>query len=162
MTPLRFAQLETTEVWNRPEGWKIKSTPSPVWWRRKLADLCWKVLFKLDALEQFSYSVKSYTYGKKEQDKLTKHVLENINEVIMSVESQYELINNYCIVIGEEDYMELMGTYESFRYNINVPSGEFFVGRGGYRTVFCGVPIHVVPYASGIAAIPKVIVEKRK
>lgn len=113
-------------------------------------------------MEQFSYSVKSYTYGKEEQDKLTKHVLENINEVILSVESQYDLINNYCIVIGERDYMELMGTHESFRYNIEVPLGDVFVGRGGYRTMFRGVPIHVVPYASGIAAIPRVIVEKRK
>jgi hypothetical protein len=145
------------EIWNKPIGWKMKTPASPIRWRRKAAEMCWHILNKLGAVSQFMYSEKVYTYGIKEQKEITAELFEMVGAIL----DGNERVEDYCIVLGGKEFGELMGCYESFEL-VTVPMGDVWYQRDGYKARFQGIPIHVVPSVSGAAAIPKVIVEKRK
>lgn len=154
---LTFVRMNTTDVLMQPEGWRVKTALK--WWpRRALASLCWYILHKLRAVDQYACTVKTYHYGDVASGKVRELVFESISEVLNRDENP----SDYCIVIGGKEFAEIMSDEVCYRSFITVPSGEFSYRRNGYRTRYLDIPVHVVAGLTGVAAIPKVIVEARK
>jgi hypothetical protein len=156
MMHLNLVSFEPETVWNRPEGWRMKSALKG-WWRNKLAALCWHILHKLHAVEAFQYSEKIYRYGDTEQGKVTDLILKSVDAVLR----HRGVPEDYCIVLGAKEFSELMRDmpiHEGF----TVPAGRICRANNVYRDEFRGLPVHVVPHLSGVAVLPKVIVENRR
>jgi hypothetical protein len=70
----------------------------------------------------------------------------------------YRRPGEYAIVMGMDDYMGLMSLS---RDSMPMVDFQFTAGPFGYRGETFGLPVHVVGTLSGIAAIPRVVIEQR-
>jgi hypothetical protein len=156
MMNLNLVSFEPETVWNRPEGWWMKSALKG-WWRNKLAALCWHILHKLHAVEPFRYSEKFYSYGDAEQGSVTELILKSVDSALR----HRAVPEDYCIVLGAKEFSELMRDMP-IHDHLTVPAGRICRVRDGYREEFRGLPVHVVPRLSGVAVLPKVIIEERR
>lgn len=121
-----------------------------------LTDILWKILNKLGAIRQHLGSVPYYEFRKHEDN---PDFLEYIHKAIR-VEEYYHRRGEYAVVMGIENYMLLkrqMNQSSPWGY----PPTDFQITAGpfGYRDKIFNIPIHVVTSLSGIAMIPKVIIE---
>ena len=152
---LSFVRLQTAELFRQPVGYKVRKDCRS-WWKNKLSALCWKILIRIGALDQFGYMEKSYHYGEPERKKVSELILKSIDNIWERNEDQ----EDYCIVIGAKEFQEVMGEYAHDHGYMNVIAGPFGFQRGGYRSEIHNLPVHVVAGVSGVALIPKVLVEK--
>jgi len=149
------SKLQSSDVIRQPEGYMMKK-PCGVWWRDKLAGLCWRLLHKLSAVEQYFFHEKIYTYTPSVQKEITGRLMEGINEVFY----MRHKIEDYCIVMGAEDFAELMSS-DPIRQTMTFSTERIgYQDRSGYRLDYQGLPVHVVPNVGGAAVFPKIIVEK--
>jgi len=157
---LRFVTLEVADFTRQPDGWKMRAKPDKIWWRRKLGDLCWKVLMKLNALDLFMFQEKVYDYGDKEAAAVGRHFEDQLFRIFDNFEVPD--LNDFCLVLGGQQFFDITGYMaKTHGQMITIPSPEFRWSRkGGYEARFTNFPIHVVPWLDGACLIPKVIVER--
>jgi hypothetical protein len=149
------SRLLRDTVLRQPEGYKMKKSTG-IWWRDKLAAMCWRLLHKLSAVEQYFFHEKIYTYTPSVQKEITGRIMEGINEVFYRGNN----IEDYCIVMGAEDFAELMSS-DPIRQTMTFSTEQLrYQDSSGYRLDYHGLPVHVVPNVGGAAVFPKVIVEK--
>ena len=152
---IRISRLDTRSYTLYPEGYRMKR-PTKGWWRGKLAAWCWRMLHRLNAVEQFAYTEKVYRYTKDHQEDITKRFISGMNQILRRGDDP----EDYCFVLGAEDFAEMMDS-EPIRQMLMFSMQEIRYQNGsGYRASYHGIPVHVVPGVGGMAAIPKVIVEK--
>jgi hypothetical protein len=157
MNVLRFHPLVTRKLFRQPEGYRRKK-PSGIWWRDKLSSWCWKLLHRLRTVEQFGFTEKVYDYGPAEQGKVTERIVKAINELYKGDAKP----DDYCIVMGAIDFRDLMGDPVIIREGYyTVPAGEIGYSTRGYRGRFMDLPVHVVANLSGVALIPRVLIERK-
>jgi len=158
--PIRFAQLTRSTAILKPEGYRFFKPKKYGW----LARLLWRGLEKLHALEQYTTLIETYSYTQQNQEDLTKAIMGHIDYLLRDGCK----IEDYAFIVGGETYYELTNTM--LRNSANVmrfPAGNIRFNNyddEGTRYVyeFRGIPVHVVPNMSGIAAVPKVLIEKKK
>ena len=152
---LAIAKISSTSFFRQPEGYRMRSSTG-VWWRDKLASWCWTLLHKLRAIEPYGFNEKVYTYTTSQQQEITNRLMEGIDQVFQSGAD----IADYCIVLGGDDFSEMMNS-EALRNMVTLSTNEIpYRTRGGYCLEYRGLPVHVVPNVRGAAVFPKVIVEK--
>ena len=150
-----ISKLDTRSYTLCPEGYRMKR-PTKGWWRGKLAAWCWRMLHRLNAVEQFAYTEKVYRYTKDHQEDITKRFISGMNQILRRGDDP----EDYCFVLGAEDFAEMMDS-EPVRQMLMFSMQEIRYQNGnGYRANYQNLPVHVVPGVVGTAAIPKVIVEK--
>lgn len=119
-----------------------------------LARLCWKLLHRLKALEMYSETVETFTYTKEDQKTLTKMVM-SIGDFLWDADDDPE---RYVVICGAMDFQEAIRSPEIHR------EMAFQIGPFGsdlpYRRIF-NMDVHVVPYMSGVAIVPRVVIEKK-
>jgi hypothetical protein len=146
---IHFAGLDN-EILYRPTPYMLRKEPKRFAW---LARACWKLLHRLNALEMYSEKVQTWTYTEAAQETLTKMVM-------MMRESLWEASEHpdrWVVVCGAKDFHEAVNAPE-FRDAMTFSVGPF--GRSiPYRQMF-NMDVHVVPHLTGIAVIPRAIVEK--
>lgn len=117
-----------------------------------VTDALWWALGKLGSLRAHMGTVHQWRFkGRARDPDLLKALYEAID-----IEEIYHRPNDYAIVMGIEDYMRLMQLGRDSMPNAGF---QFTAGPFGYRGEQFGLPVHVVTTLSGIAAVPKVIIE---
>lgn len=156
MKPIRFAQMNETPIKYTPLGYRFFKPRKHKW----LARLLWWGLQKLKALAPFEYEVTIHTYGPAEQKKVDEAIMEHIDHVASKVFMEGKEWDDYALIMGGETFHELTGIL--MKTMITVPSGRFhFNFNGGtYGNHFSGFPVHVIPFHTGTALVPKVLIEK--
>lgn len=153
---LHLVNQHSIQDWRQPEGYRVKCEIKS-WWRSRVARWCWRLLHKLNAVEQYGFYETVYSYGPAEQDAVGSMIERGILELI----DQGRNVEDYSIVLGAQDFAELVKGFTP-QDLITVPSSRLtFRGRGSYRAEFRGLPVHVVPNLSGLAILPKVIIEQK-
>jgi hypothetical protein len=147
---LHFVRLDN-EIVYRETPYMLRKEPKRFAW---LARLCWKLLHRLNALEMYSEKVVRWTYTKEAQETLTKMVMK-MGDFLWEAADDPE---RYVVVCGAEDFHEALRSPE-MRHEMVFSIGPFGSDRP-YRRMF-NMDVHVVPYLSGIAVIPRVVVEKQ-
>ena len=152
---LAIATISSTSFFRQPEGYRMRASTG-IWWRDKLASWCWTLLHKLRAIEPYGFHENVYTYTPSQQKEITSRLMEGIDQVFRRGGD----IADYCIVLGGNDFSEMMNS-EAIRNMVTLATSEVrYQTRDGYRLEYRGLPVHVVPNVSGAAVFPKVIVEK--
>lgn len=154
---LYIVNTDATSVLRQPDGYCLRSSTN-IWWRDKLASWCWDLMHKLRALEPYSFSETIYTYTPSQQKEITDRLMEGIDLVFRRGED----IENYCIVLGDDDFSEMMQSPPMSRMMTFATTNIRYQNSHGHRLEYYGLPVHVIPNISGAALIPKVIVEKDK
>jgi hypothetical protein len=119
-----------------------------------VSDALWWALGKLGCLRPHMGTVHQWRFAGKVKN---PDLLEAIHEAI-DIEMVYRHPDDYAVVMGIEDYMTLMN---QSRDNMPFVGFQFLAAPFGYRGEIFGIRVHVVNTLSGIAAIPKVVIEKQ-
>ena len=142
----------------------VASTVAQVGWRVRqdsgwLSRLLWKALDWLGGLEQFYTTEKHLVYTDHQQKQVAeligKHLLDNV------ISPGYS-IDDYVVIMGEVEFSEVMKTKADYGQYLMLSAGEINFEHDGYRGRILGCPVMVVAGLSGVAVIPRVIVEKEK
>lgn len=121
-----------------------------------LARGAWWLLKKLNALEPYMETVRRWEYVPHKQDALHEAMLKAIDYDI-----EYIARGEAVFIIGGETFSELVDS-PAFRDNMRFSTGPFMArdAYGGRRMY--DIPIHVVSNMTGIAVVPRVLVEERR
>ncbi len=119
-------------------------------------DLLWKLMNKMRVFRPYMENVPYYKFEVQESNpNILKFIFENIQ-----VQDVYNRPKDYAVVMGIDDYMRLkQQTEDNNPYGMPNNGFEFSAGPFGYRDKVFNIPVHVVTTMSGIALIPKVIIE---
>lgn len=137
----------------RETPFRLKKDPKRFRW---LTTLMWWTLGKLNALEPFLEKIETWTYTPQKAEPINKALEGSLTGILRAGRS----IDDFAFVMGAKEFQELTAC-SSFREEMTFNTGEFR-WNDGYRCRRFGVPIHVVPTLSGIAAIPKVVIETKR
>lgn len=153
---LKFFPLEKTSETIRPMGYKVLDLPlNPV--KRWVANLLWSWLFKLGALGPYLHHTVYFRYGKEQREKIA----ELIHQQVYSIIRRGHEPEAYCLIVGGKEFAEIMKGVADLGQFMIVPSGTtYYQIPGGYRGEVRGFPVHVVNDFSGVALLPRVMVEK--
>lgn len=120
-----------------------------------LANLAWKLLHKLGALDMLTERLVRFDFGKK-QAKLCG------DEILKLVDNLHEFHDDpsrFICICGNEQFRELVSAPD-FHREMSFMAGPL-AKSGPYRTVQTfGVDIYCIPHLSGWAMIPRHIVTK--
>ena len=132
-----------------------------------LARLCWHILGRIGALVPFDEKVHVLTYTHDAQKRVSTRMMHAVTD-ILKMGGEPEL---YAAVMGADEFAELCWDQEAnhsmvhFRVRTErfgyIPSRDEDDPEGyhGYRASYHGISVHVVPFLSGVAMIPKVVIE---
>lgn len=112
----------------------------------------------LSAWGAFRITWKRFISGGSRLRLRNENVLEAIHKAV-DIEAVWRRPKEYAIVMGVDDYMTMMS---QDRNNMPPVGFSFTAGPFGYRDSRFGLPVHVVTSLSGIAAIPRVIIEREQ
>lgn len=144
---LRFVREHMTVAY-RETPYKIRKEIKRFGW---LANLAWKLLHKLNALDIYSEKVTTWRYDEAKAKTLASKILEMREELAR----YYEEPGDWIVVMGGRDFMELMHSpHMNEVISFQVPINH----RSPTREV-AGMTVHVVPYHAGMAVLPKSIIE---
>ncbi len=138
-----------------------------------LASLCWKILHKIGGLTPFSETVQVLEYRPADKAKVRERVLDAIHGIIDFWNDDLE---KFAIVMGAADFYELrQSTSVAGSTRFSVEAGPYRVitkDRNGdlydedqrfrYKAKTFDLPVHVVHTLSGVAVIPKVLIEVKE
>jgi hypothetical protein len=134
----------------KPTPYKLKKEPKRHKW---LANICWKLLHRLGALEMYSETVTTWTYTPEAKKALTDLVW-SIRE---ELEMYFEEPERYVVVCGAYDFQEAVHS-PTFRDSMIFSVGPFGTDRP-YRRMF-NIDVHVVPWLQGVAVLPRAVIER--
>lgn len=120
-----------------------------------LARAAWWLLNKLKALEPYFETVRTWTYVPHEQAPLHEAMLKAVD-----YDLRYVADDKAVFIIGGATFSELVGA-PAFQEQMRFSTGPFGMNdpyRG--RRMF-DIPIHVVPNMTGMAIVPRVIIESK-
>jgi hypothetical protein len=123
-----------------------------------VARAAWWVLHKLGALSPYMESVRRWDYVPHEQKALHEAML-----AAMPEDLEYIYNRKAVFIMGGQTFSELVNA-PAFRDVMRFDTGPFGMA-GGRHDLYGGhrmfdVPIHIVPNMTGMALVPRVIVEK--
>ncbi|KQZ49761.1 hypothetical protein ASD54_12555 [Rhizobium sp. Root149] len=150
-TTLRFMRREQHTVY-KETPYKLRKDIRRFGW---LADLCWRLLHKLNALEMYSEKVTTWRYSEVQQRKLTEMVMTMREELF----EYFEDPDNWVVVVGAYDFQEVMQSPMLMSHTV-FEAGPIASKPHYFRLV--GVDVHVVPWLRGMAVLPRVVIETRK
>jgi len=143
---IHFQDVRHTPVFRvRPDSYEFK----PVRYFKWLQRIMWKYLMVMGSLRE--------TYDQFYE--VTTHLIDAdtfMERLYKQNESLYREFKKEGskILIGSEDYAELMNSpeakYQNFSFNA---SGEFYTGNGYNRTIF-GLTVEVIPWMRGMVVMP--------
>lgn len=154
-----MAKVQSVAVWpaSLHEMVELKETPFKLIDSKAgiLARACWWALKKMNALQPYSETVRTWQYVPHEQKALIDAMIEAASD-----DFDYIYKGKAVFIIGGKTFSELTGA-PAFRDMMRFAVGEFghVDAYGGRR--FYDIPIHVVPGMIGMAVVPKVIIETR-
>jgi hypothetical protein len=119
-----------------------------------LARLCWKVLHRIGALSPYEEKIHTYTFHESVQERLTDRVM-FAADAIMREDRRPE---DYAVVMGEPELREVWREMEMTGSFITMRTRDYRYSN--YRGSVVGLNIHAVAGLSGLALIPKVLIEK--
>ncbi len=153
---LKFFPLKLEQTVIRPEGYHIlRSRLGPVkWWlSRKL----WSWLHKLGALAPYLYQDSYYVYGNEQREEIAKLIHRQVYSIVRRGHDP----EGYCLIVGGKEFSEILKGVADLGQFMIVPGGDVhYQIPGGYRGTVRGFPVHVVNDFSGVALVPRVMVEK--
>lgn len=147
---VQFARLDR-DIFLRETPYMLRKEPKRHAW---LSRLCWKILHRLNALEMYSETVETFNYTKEDQKTLTKMVM-SIGDFLWEAADDPE---RYVVICGAMEFQEAIRSPE-LHHALAFQIGPFGTNRP-YRRMF-NMDVHVVPYLSGIAVVPRVVIEKQ-
>lgn len=159
--PFRFAQIERVTSVLEPEGYKFFKA-SGNRFQKWLARQLWNGLHRLRALQQYTTMIRTYEYTTRAQDEVTKEIAHHISYI----RSEGKKIEDFALIMGGDKFYELAHLQLIGLEHRTFPAAPLRFGQDDGRKVvreeYRGIPIHVVPHMSGIALVPKVILERKK
>jgi hypothetical protein len=159
--PIKFAHIKTRKVVKYPEGYKFFEPKKYAW----LARLAWKLLTKLKALDPFHYTYDVQTFGYTEQDIVTRAILEQVDHITRD----NRRITDFVFLVGSDTFYEL--AHLNVLEPIHFPLGEVRYGEMKsedgcrvyeHRYSIRGLVVHVSPYVSGMAIVPRDLFESKQ
>jgi hypothetical protein len=123
---------------------------------RWLARLCWQILHNIGALKPYEERIETYTFDECVQTRLTDKIMWAADAIF----SRDLNPDDYVVVMGEDELLEVWREMEMVGRHISMMTGEYRYNREGYRAQVLGLRVHAVAGLSGMALIPKVLVEK--
>jgi hypothetical protein len=160
--PIKFAHIKTRKVVKYPEGGYKFFEPKKYAW---LARFAWKLLTKLKALDPFHYTYDVQTFGYTEQENITRAILEQFDHIVRD----NRRINDFVFLVGSDTFHEL--THLNVLEPIQFPLGEVRYGEMKsedgcrvyeHRYSIRGLVVHVSPYVSGMAIVPRDLFESKQ
>lgn len=148
---LNFMRLDSIIAYSETP-YKLRKEPKRFAW---LARLAWKLLHKLNALDIYSEKVTTWHYSKARATELADRIMEMRDDL----ERYYEDPDRYAVVMGQNDFMELM--HAPFMREEMVYIARINHCSSPYRGIVRGLPVHVVPWLAGMAVLPKVVIETK-
>lgn len=148
---LRFMRREQTITY-KPTPYKLRKEIKRFGW---LADVCWRLLHKLNALEMHSEKVTTWSYTEADQKKLTAMIMTMRDELHRFFEDPDE----WVVVVGAHDFQETMRS-PTILDHVVFSAGPIHSDNPYLR--FMGIDVHVVPWLQGMAVLPRVVIEARK
>lgn len=118
-----------------------------------LARAAWWLLQKLNALEMHMETVSTWTYVPHAQAPLHDAMLKAIDGNL-----RYVADGKAVFIIGAADFSELAGA-PAFREMMRFHTGPFGINDPYMGRRIFDIPIHVVPNMTGMAVVPRVIIE---
>lgn len=125
--------------------------------RGKLSRWLWWGLQRLGAIHEREFHAKTFHYTKFHERSVFDLMRKEIDTVVNPRRDRLGL-DDYCFVLGDEEFSSLVSFVQKNqqmyaireRMDINVS-----IAHGGKVTVY-GLDVHIVPYFSGTAILPKV------
>jgi len=162
---LRLAVFNQTDVMFKPEGYIMRKRPKKnrtfgYKVRDWITDKMWSQLHKWKKLEPYFFHEKVYSYGEEQAQEISKLLDGEIWRLFD--ERNMNEPEDYCIVVGGQEFYDIAKGYaHNGGQVLTLPSAEFrYAHAGGYKGRALCFPIHVVPWLTGAAIIPKAIVER--
>lgn len=121
-----------------------------------LSRFLWWCLEKLRVLDPHYDVVQTWTFIPEDHPALVQRVFEAVRTV-----DNHRSLEDVVVVMGAKDFQELTGApHMPTMFTVEV--GPFSRQGPYYGRELFGLPVHIVPYVSGFAILPKAIVERTK
>lgn len=155
-----MADVQSVAVWPASVREVVEHRPTLAMYLDERAGLvakaAWWLLGKLKALRPFSETVYRWDYVPHKQAALHEAMLDAVDRDL-----RYVADGKAVFIIGGATFSELVNA-PAFRDQMRFMTGPFGMQDPYYGRRMFDVPIHVVPNMTGLAVVPRAIIETRK